>query len=242
MKDKFVFISKVHVFYDQVFTQARADKWANHILDSYELIYQEFESKLTGDSFLRFFLNESLLDEVIVDAIIGMRKITDSEFNSIEDPNSFKIISYLAYWWMRHKPVSLHFPEGKLLEDIDIIRLADESDDEHEYNRQKFIWRLKHINEIVAVQMAATYIFDFSNVLCNNGHCELIKQKESNNFCFANFDEMRDIILSKLTYYFSYRALAPKTIEHFLEGYTFHPAWGLTGAQWADAQQEGVAP
>lgn len=90
--------------------------------------------------------------------------------------------------------------------------------------------------------MAATYIFDFSNVLCNNGHCELIKQKESNNFCFANFDEMRDIILSKLTYYFSYRALAPKTIEHFLEGYTFHPAWGLTGAQWADAQQEGVAP
>lgn len=39
-------------------------------------------------------------------------------------------------------------------------------------------------------------------------------------------------MMQKLTYYFTYRAIAPKVIEHMLEGYAFHPAWGLTGPHW----------
>ena len=47
-------------------------------------------------------------------------------------------------------------------------------------------------------------------------------------------------IQRKLTYYFAYRALAPKMIEHILEAYTFHPAWGLTGPHWSgDLQENG---
>lgn len=239
---KFVFLSKVNVFDENVFTRERTDEWYDHIVDSYKFVFEEFTSQLTRDTFIRFFLCGSLLEEVIVDAIIGMRKITDSEFNSIEDPNSFKIISYLAYWWMRHKPASIHYPADYSLDDVQIIRNPDMSDEEYEYCRQKMIWRLKHINELVAVQMVATYIFDFDKVICSNIECERVKQLENDNFCFADYDEMRDVVLQKLLYYFSYRTIAPKVIEHILEGYTLHPAWGLTGKQWAVARQEGVGP
>ncbi len=240
MGNKFVYLSSVDVYDSKVFTQSRADEWFDHIVDSYECIYQEFERKLTSDSFVRFFLSKSLVDEVIIDAIIGMRKITDSEFNSIEDPNSFKIIAYLSYWWLRHKPVSLHYPDDRSLSDVEIIRLKGENDTEYEGRRQKVIWQLKHINELVAVHMVTTYIFDFQKVICDKEKCNQVKMIENGNFCFLDYDEMRDVIFQKLTYYLSYRAIAPKMIEHILEGYTLHPAWGLTGPQWAQAKFEGI--
>ena len=239
---KFVFLSKVNVFDEKVFTRERTDEWMDHIIESYQNIYDEFAKSLTPDTFIRFFLCGNLLEEVIIDAVIGMRKITDSAFNSIEDPNSFKIISYLAYWWMRHKPVSLHYPADQSLDTVQIRREPKQSDEDYEYCRQKMIWRLKHINELVAVQMVATYIFNFDKIICDRNECARVKQIELKNFCFADYDEMRDVILQKLLYYFCYRPIAPKIIEHMLEGYTFHPAWGLTGEQWAIAKQEGIAP
>lgn len=56
--------------------------------------------------------------------------------------------------------------------------------------------------------------------------------KKKPAFGFDDFNQQRQIMLQKMMYYFVYRAIAPKVIEHMLEGYAFHPAWCLTGAHW----------
>lgn len=227
--DKFVYIKAIDVFDDSIFTRERADEWKTHILNSYKDVLKGLKRKIDNVFPIKFFVNPALLEETIIDAIIGMRKITDSQFSEVEDPNSFKIISYLAYWWLRHKPASIYYPNKPL----DSITITEEfAGEDKEYSKQKLIWQLKHINELVAVQMVCTYIFDFDTVLCGKRACNRIKYKEGENFCFESFEEMKDVLLRKLTYYFAYRAIMPKAIEHMLEGYTFHPAWGLTGPQW----------
>lgn len=243
MSGSFVHIGLVDVYDNKVFTHEVADEWFSYILSCCNDIEKRFLNELPKDTFINFFISDSLIDEAIVDAIIGMRKITDSEFNKIESPNAFKIISYLAYWFMRYKPVAvLYSGEKNDLNNVEIKHNDKISEEEYEEKRQTLIWRLKHINEIIAVQMVANYIFNFENVLCDNERCEVIKQKDTNNFCFSNFIEMRDVLLKKLTYYFSYRTIAPKIIEHILEAYTLHPAWGLTGQQWNSAYLEAVGP
>lgn len=232
MKDKYVFYGYVDI-YDDVFTEDRLYDWKKHIVESYKSIYKRLKSRVDLDSPIRFYLDHSLLDEVIVDASIGMKKITDSSFNSVENPNAFKVISYLSYWWLRHKPVSIHYPATYRLDDINIYITHDNEVMDEEEERQKLIWQLKHINELVAVQMVCTYIFNFDKEICNQHCCDKIKNIEGKNFGFANFNDMLDVFIRKMTYYFSYRAIAPKMIEHLLEAYTFHPAWSLTGPQWS---------
>ena len=237
-----MFLSPITVYDGTIFTEERAREWKQHIRESYSYIYNDLKNRIDNSSMIDFFICKSLVDEVIVDAIIGMRKITDSQYNSIEAPNSFKIIAYLTYWWLRHKPVSLHYPSDRSIEDIVLKENSALSHEENELERQKVIWQLKHINELVAVQMSLSYIFDFSKSLCGKQSCKRIQNKEAANFCFESFDDMREAIVKKLTYYYCYRAIAPKVIEHMLEGYTFHPAWGLTGPQWASAKEEGESP
>lgn len=231
MREKFVYYDYVNI-YDNIFTEERLYEWKQHIVESYRAVYTNLKEKIDYDSPIQFNVSISLLDEVITDAVIGMRKITDSAFNSVEDPNAFKIAAYLSYWWLRHKPVSVHYPENYRLEDVHIKIDKTLSDEENEEARQKLIWRLKHINELVAVQMVVTYIFDLDKKVCGILECTKLKHNEGANFNFSDYDEMLEIFLMKLTYYFSYRAIAPKMIEHLLEAYTFHPAWCLTGAQW----------
>lgn len=242
MKNSFVFLSPIKVYDEKIFTKERAKKWKIHIRDSYKCVLEELRSKMDSSSMIDFFICKSLVDEVIVDAIIGMRKITDSKYNSIEDPNSFKVISYLAYWFLRHKPVSLYYPSDSSLSDVLPKKNSLLSESQQKEEKQKLIWQLKHINELVAVQMVFTYIFDFDKKLCGQGTCNRLKRKEREFFCFDNFDQMKNVIIKKLTYYFCYRTIAPKVIEHILEAYTFHPAWGLTGNQWRIAQQDGESP
>lgn len=229
--DRFVYIKSVDVYDEEVFTVERTNEWKNHLINSYEDVFKGLKSKINSVFPIKFSVNESLLEETIVDAVIGMRKIVDSEFNAVENPNSFKIAAYLAYWWLRHKPASVYYSNEHKLDSVKITEKY--AGDNEEYATQKLIWQLKHVNELVAVQIVCTYIFDFDTLLCNQRKCEQIKRKENERFCFESFEEMKDVLLRKLTYYFAYRAITPKTIEHILEGYTFHPAWGLTGAQWS---------
>ena len=234
MFDNYVFLDQVNVFDDKVFTTDRAIDWMNHMLNSYADVLRELKIKIDTSVPISFYVNKSLVLEVLVDAIIGMRKITDSAIHPVQNPNAFKIAAYIGYWWLRHKPVSLHFPGRYFLEQVKIV---DGEYQDAEYERQKTIWRLKHINELIAVQIVATYIFRFDRVFCKKRQCDRIK-KLDDNFCFEDFEEMKTVILQKLTYYFAYRPLAPKIIEHILEGYTFHPAWGLTGPQWATGKTQ----
>lgn len=240
MNDKFVYLDEIQVYDDVVFTEARAAKWKKHIVSSYDAVRKPFEKHLGSPNQIRFFLNEWLLDEVVIDAIIGMRKITSSSYNSVEDPNSFKIAAYLSYWWMRHKPCSIFLSKNFNPDEIDILVDESLSPEEQELEKQKFIWQLKHINELVAVNIVTTFIFDFTKNVCGTFTCKKVKMLQKENFCFNSFEDMRDVIIRKLTYYFCYRTIAPKVIEHILEGYTFHPAWALTGPQWNGAQLEGT--
>lgn len=237
MENDFVYYGYVDI-YDDIFTEERLYEWKKHIVNSYKVVRDVLKQKIDPDSPIEFCVNYSLLKEVIVDAVIGMKKITDSSFNSVENPNAFKVAAYLSYWWLRHKPVCVYYPADFELDDVNIY-IHDKMDEKKlDEEQKKLAWQLKHINELVAVQLVSTYIFDFDNQVCTQQRCDRIKRKDGANFSFENFDQMMEVFLRKLTYYFSYRAIAPKMIEHMLEAYTFHPAWGLTGAQWSIEKEE----
>lgn len=231
-KNRPVYYDYLDIYDDKVFTHERVNMWKSHLCDCYEDVYKGLKAKLDYSSPINFNLSISMLDEVLVDAVIGMRKVVTSDNNSVEDPNTFKIAAYLSYWWLRHKPVYLHYPIGFRLEAVEVKEEIAENVQERERLKKELCWQLKHINELVAVQIVSTYIFNFEREICGRADCRRIKSIEKDKFRFANFDEMRDDILKKLTYYFSYRAIAPKVIEHMLEAYTFHPAWDLTGTHW----------
>ena len=114
-----------------------------------------------------------------------------------------------------------------------VKRCEGETSEQYDERCRNIVWQLKHMNELVAVQMVMHYIFDTNRVVCNKNSCNRVKRKNGDKFCFDTFDDMYAAILKKLTYYFAYRALAPKMIEHVLEAYTFHPAWELTGSHWS---------
>lgn len=241
MNEKYIFYDYVDVYDDKIFTKDRANEWRSYIVDAYKSVYTEMKAKLDMSVPIQLSVNKSLLEESIIDAIIGMRKIIDSKNNSVEDPNSFKVISYLSYWWLRHKPICVHYPKDYNIRNIIIKRCEKECDDVYEKRRMNTIWQLKHMNELVAVHMVLHYIFDFDTVVCDDKRCKKINKLNNGNLCFTNFDDMYKALQKKLTYYFSYRTLAPKVIEHILEGYTFHPAWGLTGQHWiSESNKEGM--
>ncbi len=237
MENDFVYYGYVDI-YDDIFTEERLYEWKKHIVNSYKVVRDVLTQKIDPDSPIEFCVNYSLLKEVIVDAVIGMKKITDSSFNSVENPNAFKVAAYLSYWWLRHKPVCVYYPADFELDDVNVYTRDKMNEEKLDEEQKKLAWQLKHINELVAVQLVSTYIFDFDNQVCTPRQCDKIKKKDGANFSFENFDQMMEVFLRKLTYYFSYRAIAPKMIEHMLEAYTFHPAWGLTGVQWSIGKEE----
>ena len=242
-----VFISLVDVLDDEalpnpVFTREKVKKWRDHTLNAYEYVMSGLKKQIDSGYPVKFFCSRDLVDEVICDAIIGLRKITDIRgAHPVEDPNPFKVAAYLSYWWLRHKPVSVHYPKGYPLVETQ-MNVSSEEEDVAKREQRTLVWRLKHINELVAVQMATTYIFSFEKVLCHTKECKRIKKRSEQqdvDFCFQNFDDMKTDLLQKLTYHFAYRAIAPKVIEHVLEGYTFHPAWCWTGALWSRQTGDG---
>ena len=126
---------------------------------------------------------------------------------------------------------------------VQLEKITDVSDDENV--AKALSWQLRHINEVIAVSIATTFIFDFQKQVCTGKDCARIRKHdvdcEGNSlFGFSDFEQQRKIMIQKLTYYFAYRALAPKVIEHILEGYAFHPAWGLTGAHWNIGVEEEI--
>lgn len=232
MQKKSVFFGYVDVLDNKIFTQKKANKWKRYLQESYKDIYYQFENEIDNDFPVQFFLNYSLLEEVVADAIIGLRKVAYSPNNSVEEPNSFKVAAYLTYWWLRHKPVSTHFPEGYRLENVDLKNNTDLSEEELNERQKIMAWRLKHINECVAVNFALTFIFDFDSVVCSNKEFKKIKKHDGENLAFESFNEMQKVMIDKFLYYLSYRAIAPKVIEHLLEAFTIHPIWKLTGNHW----------
>lgn len=227
-----VYFDFVDVADEKVFTKQRMREWEKNLRNAYSDVLDEMQEKMSKESPIQFFMNFSLLEETVVDAVIGMRKIVNSDNNSVEEPNAFKIVAYLTYWFLRHKPISTHFPEDFRLEFVKIRNIPNISEEDMRKEYRRFAWQLKHINEYVAAQFALTYIFDFSKEICRMRDFKRIQKVDDNKLVFEGFDDMKNKMFDKFIYYLSYRAIAPKVIEHILEAYTFHPAWGLTGAHW----------
>ena len=221
-------IESVDIF-NSFFTKKRIANWIAHLANCSMEMADYLTSKVDPQYGVQYFLNEALLKEVVGDAIVGMRKIIDTTPHPVEEPNAFKIAAYLSYWFIRHKPISILYPPKV---DLDRIEIAAGITSDPKY----LSWQLKHINESVAVNIATSFIFDFESVLCDEKQCEKIKKKNQAEgmscFVFDNYTQQRSVMLQKLTYYFTYRAIAPKIIEHLLEGFAFHPAWNLTGPHW----------
>lgn len=222
-------ISHVKITNGDFFTTEKIAEWKIFIANSCRSICNGLIGKVAPEYHLKYFVSESLIEEVVGDAVIGMSKIIDKTPHLIEHPNAFKIAAYLGYWFLRHKPISILYPKEVNLNKIQVASGV-------QANAEHLSWQLKHINESVAVNIVTTFIFDFDKELCNSKQCNKIKNHNVCNgqsaFSFVDFRHQRKIMLQKLTYYFTYRAIAPKVIEHILEGYAFHPAWNLTGPHW----------
>lgn len=232
MEKKPVYFDFVNVADENVFTESKMRGWERQLRDAYVDVLEVIRDKMDKQVPVQFFLNFSLLEESVIDAVIGMKKITNSENNAVESPNSFKVAAYLTYWWLRHKPVSTHFPGNYRIEYVKVKNAGKLGEEEAYDENMKLSWQLKHINEYVAAQFALTYIFDFEKEVCGNKAYKRIKKEEGENITFSGFEEMQAEMFDKFVYYISYRAIAPKMIEHLLEAYTVHPAWGLTGPHW----------
>ncbi|MCM1159594.1 MAG: hypothetical protein NC412_00060 [Roseburia sp.] len=227
-----VYFGFVDVADEKVFTKQRMREWEINLRNAYVDVLDEMQAKMSKESPIQFFMNFSLLEETVVDAVIGMRKIVNSDNNSVEEPNAFKIAAYLTYWFLRHKPISTHFPDDFRLEFVKTQNIQSISEEDMREECRRFAWQLKHINEYVAAQFALTYIFDFNKEVCKMRDYKKIQKVDDNKLVFDDFDDMKNKMFDKFIYYLSYRAIAPKVIEHILEAYTFHPAWGLTGSHW----------
>ena len=230
-------IDYVKITNNDFFTKERLSEWRIFIAKCCLEICEGLVGKVDPQNQVSYFLSESLLNEVVGDAVIGMSKIIDKTPHPIDHPNAFKIAAYLGYWFLRHKPISVLYPEEV---DLDNIQVASGYNTDSKY----LSWQLKHINESVAVNMVTSFIFDFDKELCTDRICKKIKKENMFNgvhaFGFDDFVQQRQIMLQKMTYYFAYRAIAPKIIEHMLEGYAFHPAWALTGAHWNTTILENI--
>lgn len=224
--------------YDDDFTLELVTGWKKDIVLSYESVMRGFKNKIDYSCPIRFTASKSLIDDVADDAVIGMRKISRNAYSGVKRPNQFKVTAYFAYWWLRHKPASVHTQRGFKLENVRIERPEGMEDEEYDFECQKFAWQLKHINELTAVHYCLTSIFQFENTVCGKVSGTHVKLRNGDRFVFDDFEAMRIELTDKLIYYFAYRPITPKVIEHILEAYTLHPAWKLTGKLWATSTNE----
>lgn len=218
---------------DDIFTKEKMLSWEQDLMESYESILKMFLSKMDPESPVAFAMNPSLLDDAIVDAVLGLKKITQSTNNTVDEPNTFKIVAYVTYWFLRHKPIQIFLTSGAWVEDVTVANSKDYNEIELQEANNVLAWKIKHINEYVAVTFALSNVFNYDIKIFNDKDFNRIKTVQADRIPFDSFEEMTDALVDKLIYYLSYRAIAPKIIEHFLEGYTYYPNYGLTDEHWA---------
>lgn len=233
---KNVLAKNLKVLDEGFFNKALFAKWYNDLYNCTKITLKEFKKTLGNVEGFYYQLNPTMLEEVVYDAIIGLRKIVLSENNDVTEPNPFKIASHLGYWFIRHKPIM--FCQWRNDFKLEELKFKDEIENDEE-RKMAAIWEIKHINEIVATTFMIRYIFNInneSNIVC--GKKSLKKVQDRGNFYFKDFNELGDAVLDKLKYHVSYRCITPEVIEHFLEGYTLHPIWELTANLWEAEENE----
>lgn len=218
---------------DDFFTIDKMKAWEKALMVAYKSILEEILNAMDPVCSIAFSMNPSLLDDSIVDAVLGLKKITQSTNNTVGEPNTFKIVAYVMYWFLRHKPIHVFLTPDTWIEDV-IVKNSTEYDEEglKEANNE-LAWKIKHINEYVAVTFALSHIFNEGIQIFSDTDFSRIKGAQRERIAFDSFEEMTTALVDKLIYYVSYRAIAPKILEHFLEGYTYYPNFALTDEHWA---------
>ena len=226
MSSDCVFAEALPVLDDKFFTEERFKEWYNMLMDfsgeSINLLREE-----TGNiKDISYEVNTVLLCEVVYDAMIGLKTIVVSDNNTVNEPNPFKIASYLGYWFLRHKPIIFRAKAGLNLDEIQFANEVDADD------RKSIIVEMKHINEVAASRFLLRYIFkvECSRPICNQRRFK--KAKATGCMYFDSFPDMLLAIFEKLKYHLTYRDISPKIIEHFLEAYTLHPYVPYTCDLW----------
>lgn len=226
MENKSVTVKNLPVLDNSFFTEARFKNWYNTLLSFAGETINVLCDEIGNIEGIHFEINHVLLKEVVYDAMIGLKTIVVSDNNMIEAPNPFKIAAYLGYWFLRHKPIVFRVANNVDIENIVFPPNIDEN------QRNYIISDIKHLNEVAVTHFLLRYIFkiDCKKPVCGN-FC-FLNVKKTGNFYFDSFDDMFETIYDKLKYYLTYRAISPKTIEHFLEAYTLHPYLPYTCDLW----------
>ena len=224
-----VIAGKLPVLDDDFFNEDRFKEWYN-LLANFAI---ECISQLCDDignvENVAFELNTVLLQEVVYDAMIGLKTIVQSGNNKVEKPNPFKIASHLGYWFVRHKPIVFRAAYQLNVNDLCFPSDVDKND------KNYLIVLIKHINEATAAGFMLRYIFKVeAKPLC--GEFMFRKVHYQGNLSFGSFEDMMKEVYEKLRYHLTYREISPKVLEHFLEAYTLHPyvpytcdLWGIEG-------------
>ena len=224
MDNKCVLTRELEVLDDKFFTKDRYKEWYNLLLgfavDSINLLREE-TGNING---IAFEVNTVMLHEAIYDAIVGMKTIVMSFNNTVEEPNPFKIASYLGYWFLKHKPIVFRAASNLDIDKVITSKSVSEA--------KAIIMDIKHLNEVAVARFLLRYIFVIDNVkpICNK--CRFKTVKNANNLSCNSFNEMLTNVFDKLKYHLTYRSISPKVIEHFLEAYTLHPYLPYTCDLW----------
>lgn len=166
----------------------------------------------TGRKF-HYAISEQLLLQTLIDAYDDLMRLT--EYHPTENPNSLKEMAYIAYWFIRRKPLIV---PGEY---EDIINTKNENFTEMARMHILFI------NEYFATMLLYNSIFRGKKLRKD------IKKEE-----IASAEEQLDIFSGFLFYSLVYRVDSPKYLEAMSLACTIYPAWEVDPQIWQKAKLE----
>lgn len=177
-----------------------------------EIMLSEFVETKTGKEF-HYAISEQLLLQTLIDAYDDLMRLT--EYHPTEHPNSLKEMAYIAYWFIRRKPLII---PGSY---EDIISLVNE--DFTEMARMHILF----INEYFATTLLNNSVFRGKRPKTDVDEGEL-----------EYAEEQLEIFNDFLFYSLVYRVDSPKYLEAMSLACTIYPAWEVDPQIWQKAKWE----
>lgn len=156
---------------------------------------------------IRLRLSGMLLKQSLIDAYDDLMRLKD--YHLTTDPSPLKEMSYIVFWLLRHKPITLESDE-------DIINNAAIS--------EMVRTRILFINESFCVYLLLMAAFPSRKM--RDGCTQCVDEGKMQLNYFKKF----------LLYYLVYRLDSPKSLEAILLGITIFPVWEVDPVIWSTPQ------
>lgn len=155
-------------------------------------------------------LSEMLLKQALIDAFDDLMRL--KEYHLTTDPNRLKEMSYIVFWLLRRKPITL-VPETIISNNklSDLLRV-----------------RLLFINESFCINLLLGATFPGPI------------PRENCVLCVEEGKRQLNYFKKFLLYYLVYRADSPKSIEAILMGTTIFPVWDVDPIIWSPQRDPEV--